>query len=423
MIPETLDWYYKGIPTLSVAPTTSSIGSHGLSVLDGSLMLPVAVLRKSALDHNRKWMRAFLNEAQVDICPHGKTSMSPELLAMQIDDGAWGITAATVHHVRVYRQFGIQRILMANQLLGSAGIRYVLEELDRDPAFDFYALADSIAGIEHLRSAIREFGCKRPVNLLVEIGAEGGRTGARSREAALAVAESIHAAGPELTLRGIETFEGIFQTEPGGEEKMEAMLERLEALALECVQRGLFSDGEIILTAGGSSYFDRCAARLSSTPISDRVRTVLRSGCYISHDSGMYETLFERLRARTPAVDRIGPGLRPALEIWAYIQSVPEASRAIAGMGKRDAGIDSGMPRPLWWFRPGIHDAPQRLTDDWQVTAMFDQHAYVDGPAHFAVGDLVGFGISHPCTTFDKWRALYIVDDDYRVISAARTYF
>jgi len=39
------------------------------------------------------------------------------------------------------------------------------------------------------------------------------------------------------------------------------------------------------------------------------------------------------------------------------------------------------------------------------------------------VGDLVSFGVSHPCLTFDKWQHLYVVDDNYNVISAIRTFF
>ena len=36
---------------------------------------------------------------------------------------------------------------------------------------------------------------------------------------------------------------------------------------------------------------------------------------------------------------------------------------------------------------------------------------------------MVGFGISHPCLTFDKWLVMMLVDDDFHVIGAIRTFF
>ena len=54
-----------------------------------------------------------------------------------------------------------------------------------------------------------------------------------------------------------------------------------------------------------------------------------------------------------------------------------------------------------------------------------DQHAYLDVPADslIAVGDLVAFGTPHACTTFDKWRTIVLVDDEYAVQQVVRTYF
>ena len=68
---------------------------------------------------------------------------------------------------------------------------------------------------------------------------------------------------------------------------------------------------------------------------------------------------------------------------------------------------------------------PQPAPASWKITGMNDQHAYLAFAAGDApqVGDLIGCGISHPCTTFDKWRVLFTVDDDYRVTGAIRTFF
>jgi D-serine dehydratase len=126
-----------------------------------------------------------------------------------------------------------------------------------------------------------------------------------------------------------------------------------------------------------------------------------------------------------PATAVLGEGLQPALQLCAYLQSLPEPGLGIAGFGKRDASHDVHLPTPLWWFRPGLHTAPQPLPGALAVTAMNDQHAYLRLPPEheLQVGDVLGFGISHPCTTFDKWSVLYEVDDGYNVVGAVKTYF
>jgi len=418
-----LDWRLKGLPQRAEGLRADELAPLGLNLLAGDLMLPAAVLRESRLHQNRRWMRKFVQASGVRLCPHGKTTMSPEIFRMQEEDGVWGITAATAHHVRVYRHLGIRRVLLANQLVGAANIDYVLGALESDPSFDFYCLVDSLDSVRLLSEASQARRLTRRLQVLVEAGALGGRTGVRTLVEGLAVAEAA-AAAPGLALRGIEAFEGIFQTLPDSVDRATAMLDLVTALASGCADRGLFATGPVILSAGGSGLFDLCATALSSAPLAGPVEVVLRSGCYVTHDSGMYERLFEQLRRRRPDVETLGPGLVPALEVWAHVHSVPEPGRLIAGLGKRDVSYDVEPPRPLWWYRSGVHDRPQVVPPGYSVTTLYDQHAYVDGPAGlFRVGDCIGFGVSHPCTTFDKWRMIPIVDDAYRVVSAITTLF
>jgi D-serine dehydratase len=418
-----LDWSFKALPPRAEGLRAEELASLGLDLLADQIMLPAAVLRESRLLHNRRWMRDFMQLSGIRLCPHGKTTMSPEIFRMQQEDGVWGFTAATAHHVRIYRHLGVQRVFLANQLVGGANIDYVLGELESDPGFDFYCLVDSLDSVRLLDEASQARRLSRPLQVLVEVGALGGRTGVRTLAAGVAVAEQV-AAAPRLALRGIEAFEGILQTLPDGVDRAVSMLDLLNALAVECAGRGLFSSGTVILSAGGSGLFDLCATALSSSPLSGRTQIVLRSGCYITHDSGLYERLFDQLRRRRPDIESLGAGLVPALEVWAHVQSVPEPGRLIAGLGKRDVSYDVEPPRPLWWYRRGAHDRPQPVPPGYAVSTLYDQHAYVDGPADFfRVGDLLGFGISHPCTTFDKWRMMLIVDDAYRVKSAITTLF
>ncbi len=422
--PEHLDWRIKGLPA-AWQGDGAALSAAGLSVLNEDLMLPAAVLRRSALEHNSTWMKRFTALTGTQIAPHGKTTMSPELFAMQMADGAWGITAATAGHVRAYREFGIGRIFMANQLVGRENIAYVAGELRDDPDFDFYCLVDSMQAIDLLETGLAANPPGRRLQVLIELGFPGGRTGFRNDADATAAAERI-AASPHVCLRGIEAFEGVVQGLDMAERdaKVDDLLQRMVRLGNHCHDAGLFT-GEAMLSAGGSALFDRVAELFGAASKERPFFVLLRSGCYLVHDSHFYKQLIDQMEARSPAAASLGESLRPALEVWAYVHSRPEPTRVIAGLGKRDIGEDVARPTPLAWARPGANTAPVPLDETHRVVRLDDQHGYMDVPADSPLqpGDLIGFGISHPCTTFDKWKLLYIVDDALVVTGSVRTYF
>lgn len=422
----------KGLPASAEGRPLRALGQMDLSLLDGDLPLPAAVLKDSALRHNARWMREFTARAGVSLAPHGKTTMAPQLFQRQFDEGAWGMTAATAAHVRSYRRFGVPRVLLANQLLGKADLELVLRELEADEDFDFYALVDSAAGLDLLRRAVSARGLKRPLQVLLEVGTPGGRTGVRSVDDGLALGRLIREAAPSIVLRGVEAFEGVYSGDDTARVELGAltMVETVAALARAGCAEGWFAPGEVLLTAGGSAFFDMAAKTLAAVDAAGTghaLRVVLRSGCYLSHDSLQYERMQSRMRQRAGALWGEGPGLRNAIEVWAQVQSVPEPGRAICTAGKRDLSYDACLPQPLWWYRPGLHDVPQAAPADWACVKLNDQHAFVDakegGALPLQVGDLIAFGVGHPCTTFDKWPLLYLVDDGYRVTGGVRTFF
>ncbi len=418
-----LDHRQKGMPG-GVAPfRLDSIGAKGWNLLREDLTLPAAVLKESVVAHNSRWMRDFLSRSHVVIAPHGKTTMAPQLFARQIEDGAWAITLATAQQVQVARDYGCSRIILANQLVGRQAIGYVLEELRRDPDFDFYCLVDSEAGVAQLLEAARAAAIGRPLQVLLEGGMVGVRTGVRDRATGLRVAHAVKAAEPYLALRGVEGFEGLVAgTRAEMEAQVRGFLNLLVELAQECETAILFAPGEIILSAGGSAFYDMVVARFTHAGLRGPTRVVTRSGCYLSHDSAMYRRFFSDIVARTPEA-AAGGGLRPALEVWAYVQSRPEPTKLLLAMGKRDVGADEA-PVAQTWFRPGMN-APEAVPAGHLVTGFNDQHCHMAVPANspFRLGDMVSFGVSHPCLTFDKWPVICMVDDDYNVTSAIRTFF
>ena len=422
-----IDDMFKGFPPGAAALPLGQIGRQGWNLLKGDLPFPVAVLKSSAIDHNSRWMDRFRKEQGVDLCPHGKTTMSPHLFQRQLADGAWGITVANANQLRIARAYGVNRVVMANQLIDPQGARYVLGELKRDPNFDFYCLVDSVAGVEFLTGAAKAAGVGRPLQVLLEGGIAGGRTGCRTLEQAEAVAAAIRAAGPLLVLRGVEGFEGIIDaaTPDDRASQVRMFLDFLGAIARRGIDQGWFAEGEIVVTAGGSAEFDLVTEAWRNGDFQKPIRIVLRSGCYLTHDSGMYESRFHDIAARAIASDAlVADGPRHALEVWALVQSTPEPCLALVTMGKRDVGFDSGLPIPIAFSAKGS-TAVQPLVDDYAVVKLNDQHGYLKCPANspLQVGDRVAFGVSHPCTTFDRWQLIYLVDDAYNVTGAIRTFF
>ena len=421
---EPFDWTLKGFAPAWEGLTAAQIAAEKKSVFDVELLWPVAVLKQSAIDSNRAWMRKFLEFTGAWLAPHGKTSLAPSLLRWQMEDGAWAITAATVHHVRLYRRFGVSRILLANQIVASAEIDWIAQEMARDPKFEFYCLVDSVEGAELLAEQLRRIANPPTFRVFVEMGIEGGRAGVRSVRQGLEVAWAVASLAPYLSLVGIETFEGLNQFAPNGFDLARDIIHSAAELLHICVAERLFADKRILFSAGGSSFFDLAAFAMTNDDPATSIQPILRSGCYITHDDEAYGRMFDLLRQRVPQVDAFGPGLIGALEVWAPILSMPEPGTLICALGRRDVGSETRMPRGLKWAQRGsetVHTAPPGLN----VISMFDQHSVLSAPAghKLRIGDLLGFGVSHPCTTFDKWRTLLVVNDSYDVTDVVRTYF
>jgi D-serine dehydratase len=415
----TIDPFGKGlgmVPGVSVHLVDAA--RFDWNLLDEDVSLPAAVLYADRIEHNLKWMQAFVAEYGVKLAPHGKTTMAPQLFRRQLEAGAWGITLATAHQVRAAYRGGVHRVLMANQLVGKRNMGMIAELLT-DPDFEFHCLVDSADNVDQLGAFFSDVN--KHVNVLLELGVAGGRTGIRDDAQRDAVLAAIARWPDAVKLTGVEIYEGVLQDES----KVRAFLQN----AVD-VTRALVADGKIerkpaILSGAGSAWYDVVADEFAKAN-SDAIEVILRPGCYLTHDVGVYKKAQNEIFARNPIAKKMGEGLKPALQLWAYVQSVPEPDRVIIGLGKRDAAFDAGMPEPARHFRPGTQ-WPRDITADegWEVFGMMDQHAYlrIKPGDDIKVGDMIAFDISHPCLTFDKWRQILVVDTKYRVKEVIETSF
>ncbi|MES5813901.1 amino acid deaminase [Pseudoxanthomonas sp. Soil82] len=407
----------KGLGAGQAVFDAKEVAAAGWRILEGEVSLPVAVLRDSALAHNLDWMRRFMAAYGVELAPHGKTTMSPELFAMQLQAGAWGITLATAPQVRDACRHGVRRVLMANQLVDRANMAIVAGLL-ADPGFEFCCLVDSAANADALGAFFADRGQR--LRLLLEVGVAGGRTGVRDDTQAREVVAAVARWPQSLALVGVETYEGVLKDEAG----VRALLRRTVATVQTLREAGAFVEEQVLLSGAGSAWYDVVAEEFAVLAKDPGVRVLLRPGCYLTHDVGAYREADARIHASNPVARQMAEGLRPALQLWACVQSRPEPGRAIVGLGKRDAAFDAGLPLPALHYRAG-DDAPRDAPAHWRLGAMMDQHAFLELAADddLQVGDLLCFDISHPCLTFDKWRHLLRVDDAWRVTGAVRTCF
>lgn len=395
----------KAMPLAYSADDVAALAERRPPLTD--LPTPLVTVSEAAVQHNLTTMAAWCAAAGVGIAPHGKTTMNRELWQRQLDAGAWGITVATPWQLSVALEWAIPRVLLANALVQPDALRFVAPQAER-----VLVWADSVRAVEIMDAVLATADDRTSqLGVLVELGAPGGRTGARSVEDALAVAEAV-AASTGLRLAGVAGYEGALAHD-GTDAALgvvRSYLQRMLALhdAIEAA-RLYPHDAPAILTAGGSAYFDVVAEVLAPRRdlAGERGRTVdvlLRSGAYITHDDGFYSGI-------TPLGRGPGGEFRSAIHGWATVVSRPEPGLVLVDAGKRDFPYDEGLPVPQALRRFGSRTVAPFAGA--VATAMNDQHTFVRVPesAEVEVGDVIRFGLSHPCTTFDKWRALPVVDD------------
>lgn len=417
---EPVDHRFKGLPPDAHAAglTVGELTAQRRDLHTGGFTTPVLTLDADALEHNLTALGTYAARHALAFAPHGKTCMAPQLFRRQLDHGAWGITAAVPHQARVYRAFGIQRIFLANELVDPAALRWVASELAADPGFRFVCYVDSVRGVHLMDRALRD--APAVIDVVVELGAgEGARTGARTDDDCRAVADAV-ADAATLRLVGIAGYEA--EVPDADPDRVHAYLRRLTGLAVEFDKAGRFAAypdlEEIVVSAGGSAWFDAVADVFAELPeLSRPTLKLLRSGAYVSHDHGWYTRLTPFNRHPEEG------GLRAAFRLWTQVVSRPSPTQAFVNAGKRDIAYDLGLPTAEL-----VRDAltgDERPATGVRVVKLSDQHAWLetDSADDVQVGDWVALGMSHPCTIFEKWPLIPVVESDGTVSDYVRTFF
>ncbi|WP_051266564.1 type III PLP-dependent enzyme domain-containing protein [Nakamurella lactea] len=415
---QRIDWRSKAFGPGQLGRTIGDLVADQTVVSD--LPTPLVTLDAAALEYNIEVMAEFLNAGDLLLAPHGKTTMAPQLWHRQLRAGAWGITVATPWQMRVAVQHAVPTIMHAGAMLAPGDLAFVARHLDADPRARVLVWADSPAVVAVIAHGFPTSG--RKLEVLVERGGPGARTGARTLEESLHTAEAV-AAAPNLTLAGVSAWEGslVGTSGPNGRDVVARFCDGVADTLESAVQNGLLSpDDRPVLTGGGSAYFDIVAERWG------RLRglgaqIVLRSGCYLTHDDGGYAK-------SSPFGRTVGRPLRAALHAWGQVVSRPESGLALLNFGKRDVTFDSAFPVPQA-IRGRDETGIDAALAGAHISEANDQHSYLrlDPDSDLKVGEVVRCGIAHPCLTFDKWTVIPVLDRtdvaEPRMIGAVRTIF
>ncbi|HEI8763038.1 TPA: amino acid deaminase [Klebsiella oxytoca] len=398
----------------TLIPHKAAIMSAPANLLAEEVCLPAALLKKTALENNIAWMQRYADARGVSLAPHGKTTMTPWIFQAQQRAGAWGIGVGSAWQASAAMASGVERVLMVNQLVGRANMQAVSRLKAHYRAAEFICCIDSLANARALSAFFSER--QQTLDVLIEQGVAGGRCGCRSVEDALALAQAA-AELPGLRLRGLELYEGVLHGDDP-QPQVEALLR--QAADLACRMEHLV-EGEFVLTGAGTVWYDVVCNIWLAAKKPARSRIVIRPGCYITHDRGIYDIAQKALVARDPIACDLGGDLTSALELMAMVQSVPEADRAVVNFGKRDCAFDAGLPQPVARYRNGA----QLSAEGIESVGIMDQHCMLRlAPgSDVQVGDILVFGTSHPCLTFDKWKTLLLVDEQYNVLEELDTLF
>lgn len=412
--------------------STAAVKELKLSVVGNDLPYPLAVLRETALAHNIRWMQEYADRRGVVLAPHGKTTMAPKLFEMQLQGGVWGMTFANVSQMAVGLHSGVRRVVIANQVLAVADLNALLAWQEQLPDLQVAFLVDSLAQLGLIEQWHRDVKAPRTLDVLLEVGFAGGRTGCRSLDQALTLAQALGRSSA-VRLRGIECYEGPLATCNREADPLVVtdFVQTVQKITREIDRLKLFQGPDLWITAGGSAVFDLVLPLLRMSSLSKPVLGILRSGCTVTHDHWHYSRYLELVAER----EGMGRTLQPALEVWTLVQSVPEPGLALLNAGRRDLSFDIAMPVPVRHVAlaqcsllGGSIDlaASQTLPQDWHISALNDHHAYLRfDPTGLTpqVGDRVALGISHPCTTFDKWSWLALVNDEGWVQDMVTSWF
>ncbi len=227
---------------------------------------PALVLDLDAFETNLTRMADRVKAVGKSLRPHFKAHKCPEIAKRQIAAGAIGVCCATVVEAELVASAGIGGILLTSPLADPLKMARVI-------ATGAMVVVDNAQQATWYDEAARAAG--RKVDVLVDLDVGDHRTGARSKDQALAIAEQVDAA-EHLELKGIQAY-SVVGSHAGGLEQRQNVSKDVFAQVYQLLgtmlRRGLCCD---IVTGGSTGTWE------IDTQVTDL--TELQAGSYVMMD-------------------------------------------------------------------------------------------------------------------------------------------
>ena len=308
----------KGLPL-----DGEGVSAAGANVLREDLPLPVCTLRDAALRANSRALLDFLGAvgratgADVVLAPHGKTTMSPELFRRQLDDGCFGITLATARQVRVARALRGRARAARQRARRPPRDRLGPRRAAARPGLRVHLPCRLGRRGPAARRARRRGPAGRPLDVLVEAGYAGGRCGVRTLAEGAGRGARRRRRGSAAAPRRGRGLRGPAPDAPArgarrGRRRGRAVRRRPRPRA-RC-RRPARRRRPGAAQRGRQQLLRPRGADPRRPALGRPTRIVVRSGCYLTHDAGLYEPLLRgssrATRSPAPRASRSRPRSR-----------------------------------------------------------------------------------------------------------------
>jgi len=330
----------------------TSLTSHFSTDFAATLDTPAAVVALDIAERNIARLQDACRKAGVGNRPHIKTHKSPEIMRLQLEAGAIGVTCQKLGEAEVMAGAGADDILISYNVVGAAKhprLRALAGRIKLTVCCDNRTVADGYA------KAMA--GASHPLSVLVECDTGRHRCGVTTPEAAVELARHV-TAQPGLR------FAGLLLYPPDGD--LQPSLEFLARVREGCARHRLELH---TVCSGGTPNWRRIGALGENE---------YRAGTYVYNDRQMV-----RVGAATLA--------ECALVVYATVVSHPEAGRVMLDAGSKTLTSDL----------MGFDDHGQLLDyPDARLYKLAEEHGFVD-VSHCAripaVGEVVRILPNHAC--------------------------
>lgn len=342
----------------------------GLSI--EQLPTPALVLGYEAFMYNIQTMSNYLAKVKTNIRPHAKTHKTPAIAHIQMSAGAIGLCCATVGEAEIMAYSGIGNILIANEVIGEAAIRRVVN-LARHAKI--MVVIDQLENARDISAAAVQYGAV--LDVLVDLDVGLGRCGIRDEEHLVDLAKQVGKL-PGLSFRGVFGYEGQVQFLPDRGERTkqgQAANDRLVRAAKAISSTGLQVD---IVSGAGTGTYDIAAEFPGITEI--------QAGSYIFMD-GTYQ--------------KLGLPFKQSLTVLSTVVSRPTDELVIFDVGMK--GISPER------FNPFVKGYESMI----DVKKLSEEHAiaHIQGGIDPRPGDKVHLIPSHCCTTVNLYNNIFVTRD------------